>query len=363
MLNRPPLDALLFRYAALAAAGAALACAALLDELSRLLISAHMIQHLLLSVAAPGLLIVARPRILIGRLLPPAARRIIGDVAHASGFARIARLASNSLIAWLMFCGSFIIWHLPAPYGWTLHFGGVRAFAALTFLLAGLAFWHAVLAPAALRRAGHGVALLMVVGAGVIGSLPGALMSLAPRLLYATEIDTVAICGLTPLEDQQLGGVLMWVPMDAAFFAIAGWLFVAWMREAERSVTLRMRARTSLPVLAAVLVPLLLACCGQQAKGSAQDPDPRHGVALIDKYGCGQCHVIPGVEQASGVVGPPLTSIGSRIYLAGVLRNSPDNLTAWIEHPQNFVPGNVMPEMGISHDEARDIAAYLDTLR
>jgi cytochrome c2 len=123
-----------------------------------------------------------------------------------------------------------------------------------------------------------------------------------------------------------------------------------------------MEARAGVPVLAAVLVPLLLAGCGEEAAGSTDVPDPDRGVALIDKYGCGQCHVIPGISRANGMVGPPLTSIASRIYLAGVLRNSPDNMVEWIKHPQSIVPGNAMPDMGIPHDEARDIAAYLATL-
>jgi cytochrome c2 len=63
------------------------------------------------------------------------------------------------------------------------------------------------------------------------------------------------------------------------------------------------------------------------------------------------------------MVGPPLVSWRRRIYVAGVLRNTPDNLQRWIEHPQQIVPNNAMPEMGISARQAQDIAAYLYTLR
>ncbi len=363
LTNRPPFPAISCRHVALAAAGAVLVGAAALDELGRLLISVHMVQHLLLSIIAPVLLVLARPRVSLGRLVGLPVRRRLRNALHATGLASAIRFASHPLVAWLMFSGAFIVWHLPAPYQATLQHAGLRALAAVTFFVAGLVFWRAVLAPAPSRRLGHGLALLMVVSAAVIGSLPGALMSFAPRLLYATGVDTAAICGLTPLEDQQLAGVLMWVPMDTACFAIAGWLFVAWMREAERTVTLRMAARTSVPMLLGVLAPLLLAGCGEDAAGAAGGPDPRHGAALIDKYGCGECHTIPGIDHATGMVGPPLTSIARRIYIAGVLRNSPDNMVEWIQHPQTIVPGNVMPDMGISHDEAREIAAYLDTLR
>jgi cytochrome c2 len=63
------------------------------------------------------------------------------------------------------------------------------------------------------------------------------------------------------------------------------------------------------------------------------------------------------------MVGPPLTDIGRRIYLAGVLRNTPENMMFWLQNPQRVVPGNAMPDMGLTRDQAQDIAAYLYTLR
>ena len=91
--------------------------------------------------------------------------------------------------------------------------------------------------------------------------------------------------------------------------------------------------------------------------------DPQRGPALIVAYGCAACHTVPGVSGANGNVGPPLTRFGGRTYIAGVLRNSPANLVRWIRDPQGVVPGNAMPNMGVSDAEARDIAAYLYTLR
>jgi cytochrome c2 len=91
--------------------------------------------------------------------------------------------------------------------------------------------------------------------------------------------------------------------------------------------------------------------------------DARRGHHLIAELGCGGCHTIPGVRNARGNVGPPLTAFGDRRFVAGMLENQPDNLIHWLEHPQSVVPGNAMPEMGISQAQARDIAAYLYTLR
>ena len=91
--------------------------------------------------------------------------------------------------------------------------------------------------------------------------------------------------------------------------------------------------------------------------------DAQRGTEWIAHFGCGGCHTIPGVQGANGNVGPPLTGIGERIYIAGMLRNTPAALVRWIRAPQSVVPGNAMPDMGISEAQARDIAAYLYTLR
>ena len=100
-----------------------------------------------------------------------------------------------------------------------------------------------------------------------------------------------------------------------------------------------------------------------RAQGSGIAGDPKRGAALIERYGCGACHTIPGINGANGLVGPPLNMMGRRIYIAGVLRNTPDNMMRWIRDPQKIVPGNAMPEMGITEAEARDLAAFLETLR
>jgi cytochrome c2 len=90
---------------------------------------------------------------------------------------------------------------------------------------------------------------------------------------------------------------------------------------------------------------------------------PAHGAALIAEKGCGACHMIPGITGANGLVGPPLTLMGRRIFVAGLLRNSPQNLAAWVLEPQRFVPGNAMPSTGLTASEALDVAAYLETIR
>jgi cytochrome c oxidase assembly factor CtaG/cytochrome c2 len=368
-MNAAGLARTMARHLAIVASAVALIAAAALDEVGRLLLSAHMVQHLLLTVVAPLLLVLSRPAVLLRHALPLHWRRIAAGTARAAGVTAAARSASRPLVAWMLFCGSFVLWHLPGPYEYLLQHDTLRALVALSFFGAGLAFWSAVAAPTRVRRLGHGLALLMVVTAAVISGLPGALMTFAPRLLYPVSADTAAICGLTPFEDQQLAGLLMWIPMDAAFFAVAAWLFVAWLREAERQVSFT--GHQAARVSSVLLLVLLLTGCneeiGRGQAGNASAPgvegDARRGPLLVRQYGCGACHVVPGISGAQGQVGPPLTQMGRRIYIAGVLRNSPANMMAWLQDPQRFVPGNAMPNMAMDRKDARDLTAYLYTLR
>jgi cytochrome c len=87
--------------------------------------------------------------------------------------------------------------------------------------------------------------------------------------------------------------------------------------------------------------------------------DPANAAALATRYGCAGCHTIPGLPGAEGQVGPPLKGLRRRVFVAGVLPNTADNLVNWIVAPHRYAPRSAMPETGIETDDARDIAAYL----
>ena len=91
--------------------------------------------------------------------------------------------------------------------------------------------------------------------------------------------------------------------------------------------------------------------------------EEKRGAELIAQDGCGSCHVIPGVQAATGKVGPPLGQIGSQAIVGGMLPNTEGNLIKWIRTPQSVVPGNAMPNTELSDHDARDIVSYLHTLR
>jgi cytochrome c len=124
---------------------------------------------------------------------------------------------------------------------------------------------------------------------------------------------------------------------------------------------MKRRHRMSLETVALCLV---LTACGDETRlpyGKAGDPE--RGRLLLRQYGCASCHSIPGVATASANVGPPLDGIGRRVYLGGVLPNTPENMVQWIRAPQRFDPLTAMPDMQVPESEAQQMVAYLYRLR
>jgi cytochrome c2 len=117
--------------------------------------------------------------------------------------------------------------------------------------------------------------------------------------------------------------------------------------------------------VACLLVILGGGCSSRISREAAEltGGNPDRGADAIGRYGCAACHEIPGIERANGQVGPPLNRIAVRQYLAGQLQNTPANMVRWIQHPQQVERGTAMPDMGVTDSDARDIAAYLYTLR
>jgi putative membrane protein len=336
-----------------------------IDTISDDLFSVHMVQHLLLMLAAPPLLVVSKCPILFLRALPRPARKSVARFWGRSDISWLYDALMHPLLVWTSFCGAFVFWHSPGPYQWALEDERVHIVEHLSFFLTSLAFWSIVLArPGTRRRLGYGPTLLFVVSTAVLSGLPGALMIFAPRPLYPGHAQGVAKWGLTLLEDQQIAGLIMWIPAGAAYILAVVVVFLEWMRHAE--VRALRAAKKGLPlILAFVLIaPVLIGCEQQQVSDIANfGGDAHRGALLTKQYGCGGCHSIPDISGADGNVGPPLMHVGTRTYLAGVLPNSPENMSRWIQDPQKVLPGNAMPTMNISQNEARDITAFLYSLK
>ncbi len=124
-----------------------------------------------------------------------------------------------------------------------------------------------------------------------------------------------------------------------------------------------MNRRTSLLALLLPLLPVLLSACDAQPPSGRKDVtrlgDPKIGEIAIQQYACVTCHRIPGVVGPDAWIGPSLRHIGSRVYLAGIVPNTPENMVAWLSDPKAIAPDTAMPDLGVTDAHARDIAAFL----
>jgi len=101
----------------------------------------------------------------------------------------------------------------------------------------------------------------------------------------------------------------------------------------------------------------------KETTAAGRSGDLERGKLALGQYACQACHTIPGITSSSPNVGPPLQGLTSRSLIAGKLANTPDNLVQWIRQPKAVKPLTAMPDMGVSEGDARDMAAYLATLR
>ena len=101
----------------------------------------------------------------------------------------------------------------------------------------------------------------------------------------------------------------------------------------------------------------------EQARDLTGGGDAESAPAKIHAYGCDSCHIIPGIAGEQGTVGPRLDQMRTQFTLAGELPNTAENMAGFIQHPRALVPQTAMPEMGVTEQDARDITAYLYTIR
>ena len=185
------------KLAALLGAGLVLIGAGLLWDLGEILFAAHMGQHLLLIALAAPLLVLAGFEI----QMPP-------------------------LAGWALFVTVFLFWHWPTAFQWAAQRPVTEILELSSILFAALCFWTAALGK---NRLSDGARALMVMGAAILTDLPGVIMLFAPRAICVMPHENAAQFGLTPLQDQQLAGLMMWVPANLVFFGIATFLFARWI--------------------------------------------------------------------------------------------------------------------------------------
>ncbi|HET6317830.1 MAG TPA: cytochrome c oxidase assembly protein [Chloroflexota bacterium] len=192
-----------------------------LDELAAALFSAHMVQHLLLLLVAPPLLVLGLPLVAFAWALPESARQSLRIVRYLHRLTwPAAAFVLHSLVLWA--------WHVPRLYDGAVANPPLHVLEHMSFLGSAVLFWWALLSGA---RASYGAGVLYVFGMALQSTLLGALLTFAGSVWYTAHVSTTAAFGITPQEDQQLAGLIMWIPGGSIYLACALALFAAWLKE------------------------------------------------------------------------------------------------------------------------------------
>ncbi|HKS28075.1 MAG TPA: cytochrome c oxidase assembly protein [Pyrinomonadaceae bacterium] len=209
-----------------------------LHPMGEVLFSAHMTQHEVLMLVAAPLIVLGRPLVAFLWAVPVEWARRAGSWAKAGWFERAWRGLTNPLAAWAIHAVSLWVWHVPVLFQATLRSDLVHTLQHVFFLGSALLFWWALIhGPHGLM--GYGAALLYLFTTSVHSGVLGALITFTGSVLYPAYNETTGSWGLTALEDQQLGGLIMWVPAGLVYIVAGLALCAGWMRESERMVLRR----------------------------------------------------------------------------------------------------------------------------
>lgn len=220
---------------ALGLAAVAIAVVSPLDALSGALVSAHMVQHVLLVVVAAPLLAVSAPSAALVRGAPERIRTRIAPVRRFLRVDAAVLRRSRALVPrWLAYVLALWLWHASVLYGLAVENRLVHALEHATFLGTALLVWSSILGPAR-TRAPRELGLIAVFALALQTVFLSALLTFSTSPWYEPYLTTTTAWGLDPLEDQHLAGVIMWVPAGIVHVGIGIWLLSAWLREIDRS--------------------------------------------------------------------------------------------------------------------------------
>jgi cytochrome c oxidase assembly factor CtaG len=196
------------------------------------LFSAHMTQHELLMLVAAPLLVLGRPLVPFLWALPRSWAVTLARWSKLQTWEKTWGTISNPMVAWIIHAVVLWAWHAPFLFQLTLENESVHALQHASFLFSALLFWWAVI-HGRQRALGFGLAVLYMFTTALHSGLLGALLTFANSVWYPAYADRTTAWGLTPLEDQQIGGLIMWIPAGLVYIAAALALFAGWLRESE----------------------------------------------------------------------------------------------------------------------------------
>lgn len=205
-----------------------------LHEASEQIFSAHMVQHELLMVVAAPLMVVGHPGVTMLWAFPQAARRKLGAVVRNRAVRSCWSAVTRPFDAWLIHALAIWAWHVPLFFQATLRSEMVHAAQHLSFLLSALLFWWVVIHPR--RRAASGLSIVMLFTTAVHTAVLGALMTFARSPWYPEYTGGAAAWGMTPVQDQQLAGLVMWIPASVAYLVAALVIARRWLRDSDLRV-------------------------------------------------------------------------------------------------------------------------------
>lgn len=205
------------------------------DMLGETLFAAHMVQHMLLSVVAPPLLILGMPLSPVLWALPRHWRPKAAAVLRVPGLTHPLAILTRPSVAAMLQVVALWGWHAPGAFEAARFDDTVHAIEHASFLGTGLLFWWALIHSGRCGPMGHALAAFWTLVTVITGGLLGALITFAPNQLYASYGDAAALWGMSALDDQQLAGLIMWVPAGLTHLAAGVLLVGSWLRALERN--------------------------------------------------------------------------------------------------------------------------------
>ncbi|HEY3826209.1 MAG TPA: cytochrome c oxidase assembly protein [Bryobacteraceae bacterium] len=202
-----------------------------LHEVGESLFSAHMLQHEILMLVAAPLLVLSRPLVPMLHGMPMSWRKSIGQWSKATPVRTFWRGVTEPFSAWWIHAAALWIWHFPPLFDATLDNDWIHAAQHASFFLSALLFWWSLFY--ARGRASYGVGVLYIFTTAIHTSILGALLTVSTRVWYTAYGNLPAAWGLTPLEDQQLGGLIMWVPAGLVYLGAGLTMFAGWLRAGD----------------------------------------------------------------------------------------------------------------------------------
>ena len=209
-------------------AAVALALLSPLDRWGTELFALHMVQHEVLMLIAAPLLVLGRPLPVFLWAFSGRSRTWVAQVSHAHSVQVVWAAMLTPMVAWLLHALVLWIWHAPPLFEAALRNGTVHDIQHVSFLASALVFWAAMIETR--KQTQQGAVIIYLFTTTVHTSVLGALITFAARPWYAAYMQTPRNWGLSALEDQQLGGLIMWVPGSLVYVAIALVLLVRWIR-------------------------------------------------------------------------------------------------------------------------------------